>query len=50
MTECNSAFGEIVGGEFQSDFIARQNADAIAAEPTREVSQHHTLMFQLNAE
>jgi len=50
MTECNSAFGEIVRGEFQSDFVTRQNADAIAAEPARQVGQHHPLVFQLNAE
>jgi len=50
MTERNSAFGEIVGGEFQSDFIARQNADAIAAEPASQMCQHHALVLQLNAE
>jgi hypothetical protein len=50
MTERDSAFGEIVRGEFQSDFIARQDADAIAAEPAREVSQHDTLVFQLHTE
>ena len=50
MTECNSALGEIVGGEFQSDFIARQDADAIAAKPARQVGQHDTLVFQLYTE
>ena len=50
MTERNSTFGEIVGGEFQSDFIARQNADAIAAEPARQVGQHNPLVFKLYAE
>ena len=50
MTERNSAFGEIVGGEFQSDFVARQDADTIAAEAPREVRQHYTLMFQLYTE
>jgi hypothetical protein len=50
MPESDSAFGEIVRGEFQSNFIARQDADAIAAEPARQVRQHHSLMFQLNAE
>ena len=50
MTEGNSAFGEIVGGEFQSDFIACQDADAIAPKPARQMSQYHTLMLQLNAE
>ncbi len=50
MAECDSALGEIVGGEFQSDFIARQDADAIAAKPARQVSQHYTLVFELYAE
>jgi hypothetical protein len=50
MTEGNSAFGEIVGGEFQSDLIARQDADAIAAEPACRMGQHDTLMFELHAE
>lgn len=50
MTECNSALGEIVGGEFQGDFIARQDADAIAAKPARQVGQHDTLVFQLYTE
>jgi hypothetical protein len=50
MAERDSTFGEIVRGEFQSDFIARQNADAIAAEPARQVGQHNPLVFELNAE
>ena len=50
MTERNSAFGEIVGGEFQSDFITGQNADAIAPEPASQMCQHHALVLQLNAE
>jgi len=37
MTERDSAFGEIVGGEFQGDFIARQDADAIAAKSARQM-------------
>ena len=49
MAECDSALGEIVGGEFQSDFIARQDADAIAAEPARQMRQHYALVLQLNA-
>ena len=50
MTECNSAFGEIVGGEFQSDFVACEDANAIAAKPARQVCQHYALVLQLNAE
>ena len=50
MTECDSAFGEIVRGKFQRDLIAGQDADAIAAKPARQVSQHYTLVFELYAE
>ena len=50
MTECNPAFGQIVGGEFQGNFIARQDADAIAAKSASQVGQHDSLMFQLHAE
>ena len=49
MAECDSALGEIVGGEFQSDFIARQDADAIAAKPAGQVRQDDALMFELYA-
>jgi hypothetical protein len=49
VTERNSAFGEIVRGEFQSNFIAGQHADAIAAKPAREVRQDDALMFELYA-
>ena len=50
MTECNSTLGEIVGGEFQSDFIARQDADAIAAEPACEVGEDKPFVFKLHTE
>lgn len=50
MTERNSAFGEIVGGELHGDFVAREDADAIAAKSARQVSQNHTLVFELYAE
>ena len=49
MTERNSAFGEIVGGQFQGDFIARDYANTIAPEPARQVSQDDALMFELHA-
>jgi hypothetical protein len=48
--ERDSALGQIVGGQFQSDFIARKHPDAIAAQPAGEVSQNDAVMFQLNAE
>ena len=50
MTERNSAFSEIVGGEFHRDFVACQDADAIAAKPACQVSQNDALVFELYAE
>ena len=50
MTECNSAFGEIVRGEFQCDFVARQDANAIAAKTTGQMRQNDALVFELYAE
>jgi hypothetical protein len=50
MPESDSAFGQIVGGKFEGDFVACQYANAIAAETAGEVRKHHALMFQLDAE
>jgi hypothetical protein len=50
MPESNSAFGQIVGGKFEGNFVTRQNADAIPAKPAGEVRKHYAFMFQLNAE
>ena len=50
MTECNSAFGEIVRGEFQSDFVARQHTDSIAPQPARKMGQDDAFMLELYAE
>ena len=49
MTECNSAFGEIVGGEFQSDFVAREHADSIASQSARQMGQDYAFVFELYA-
>ena len=49
MAERDSAFGEIVGGEFQSDFVAGKDANAIAAKAASQVRQHHALVFELHA-
>jgi hypothetical protein len=49
MTEGNPPFGEIVRGELQRNFVARENADAIAAQPAGEVRQDYALVLQLHA-
>ncbi len=50
MAESDAAFGEVVGGEFEGDFIAGEDADAIAAQAAGEVGEHQTVMFELNRE
>ena len=50
MAEGDTALGEVVGGKFEGDFIAGQNADAIAAKAACEVSQDKTFVFKLNTE
>ena len=50
MTERDPSLSEVVGRQFQGDFITRQDADAIPAQPASEVGQHHTVVFELDAE
>jgi hypothetical protein len=50
VAKCNPAFSQIVGREFQRDFVARQNANTIAAEAAGEVRQNDPIVLQLNAE
>ena len=48
--EGDAAFAEIVRRQFEGHFVARQDANAIAPQPSGEVGQDYTLMFQLYAE
>ena len=50
MPEGDSSLGEIVGGEFQRDFISGEHPDAITAEPAGQVGQHDAIVFELYAE
>jgi len=50
VAKCNSSLGEVVGGEFQGDFIAGEHADAIAAQPARQVGQNYAIVFELDTE
>lgn len=50
MTEGDSAFRQIVRGEFQGYFVAGEDANAVAAETARQVGQDDALVFQLNTE
>jgi hypothetical protein len=50
MSESDTALGQVVGGEFEGNFIAGQNAYAVAAEPACQMRQHQAFMFELHAE
>ena len=50
MAESDSPFSQIVRGEFQGDFIARQNADAVPPEATRQMGQYNAVVVELNTE
>ncbi len=50
MTEGDAAFGQIVRGKFQGDPVSGQHADAIAAQPARQMGQYHPVLLQLYAE
>ena len=50
VTESNAALGEIVRGEFEGDFVARQNANAVAAESACKVRQDKPFVLELHTE
>ncbi len=50
MTEGDATLGEVVGGKFEGDFVACQNADAVAAEAACEVGENEAFVLKLNAE
>ena len=50
MAESDATLGEVVGGKFEGDFIAGEDANAIAAEAAREVSEDETFMLKLHTE
>jgi hypothetical protein len=50
MAEGDAPFCQIVGGEFQGDFIACQNADAVPPEATRQMGQYNAVVIELDAE
>ena len=46
----NSSLGEVVGREFQGDFIAGKHADAIPAQTAGQVGQNYPVVFELDTE
>jgi hypothetical protein len=50
VAEGDAALGEIVGGKLEGDFIAGEDADAVAAEAACEVGQDDAVMFEFDAE
>jgi hypothetical protein len=50
MAKGDSPFGQIVGGEFEGDFVAGQNADTIPAQAASQVGQHNAVVIELDTE
>jgi hypothetical protein len=50
MSKSDPALRQIVGREFQRNFVAGQNANAISSKPAGKVRQHDPFMLELNAE
>ena len=50
MAEGDTAFGEVVRGEFEGDFVACQNTDSVAAEPTCQMRKHQAFVLELHTE
>src|SRR4051794_19330837 len=46
----DSTFGQIVGREFHTDAVARDDADKVLAHPTGDVGQNNVSTFDLDAE
>lgn len=49
MPESDPALGQIVGGKLQRDFIAREDAYAIAPQASGQVGEDDAVVFELNA-
>ncbi len=47
--EGDSTFGQIVRGHLEGDFVAGEDANAVAAEPTRQMGENDPFMLKLNA-
>jgi len=46
--ERNAAFRQVVRGQLQSDAIAGQDSNSVAAEPARQVRQDNAVLLELN--
>ena len=45
MAKSDAAFGQIVGGKFQCDPVACQDANAITPQATGQMRQNHSVMI-----
>ena len=50
MAKGDSPFGQIVGGKFEGDFVAGQNADTVPPQAPRQVGQHNAVVIELDTE
>jgi hypothetical protein len=48
--EGDAPLRQIVGRQFERDFISGKHADSIAPQSARQVRQHDPLMFELDTE
>lgn len=49
MAKGDSPFGQIVGGEFQGDFVAGQNPNAVSPQAASQVGQYNAVVIELHA-
>jgi hypothetical protein len=50
MAKRDAAFGEVIRRQFHRDFIAGENADAVASQPSGQMGEYDAIMFELDAE
>src|SRR5579862_4731926 len=50
MPECDAPFGEVVRRHLQGDAVAREYADAVAAQLAGQVGQYGAFLIQLHTE
>ena len=50
MAESDTALGEVVRGKFEGDFVASQNAYAVAAKAACQMRKHQAFVLELHTE
>ena len=50
VAEGDSALGQIVRRQLESDLVAREHADAVPSQPAGQMGQNHAVVLELDAE